>query len=499
MLNNYNLTTASVFEYKTSVNSYLGQLLKDMKSPPRDKPNDLYKELPLEYLGDVIIQLCRQNSLHLNDALFLFMKCHFEISFIYNYLNKQHYSDLNENESNDYPLKWFVSLNDPEKLESFKYLYGASAETISSIIYPIMSSFLGSQNEILGTKDHFSTYLLSMILNDSISFGLKDEETKYFKECWEMNISLLHGKIPEEKKQWWHLAESFFGLHKEIGDNYLQLDSLKVRNAVIETNWLKSFSTYEVKLKELANMKKLLEIQITIKNQDASLPESKCLQLAKLELLKEEQELKRLINNSTWASCLETDKLIKYLPKDSPVLNEYRLKAEKYFRIAVKLLHPDRRSWLLKDKILMKEQEKELDNLYNEVVSIREKKSLTPMDLVFGDYFSVNQLKRIVSKAETILSAYGISPKIKLMILGKDYDSQIDFLTNEYNLLNTELAKIQAEVQILYSDKDAYQKNNILKDPEAIEAIHKRYNDIIEHYSNEIAMLNNELKLVFAE
>jgi hypothetical protein len=500
MLHDKKLSSSTIAEYEEKVNSYLIQLFPIHISNNRLKLKNGKEELPMDYLSDVIIGLCLDNSLQFFETISLLMKCHFEISLLYENLNRNQTYDMNVNGNYKSPLKWIETWKDSEQLELFKYAYGAKLDYISSILYPLVLPIDNSANDIFPNRECFSIYMMSIILNDTLSYELADEEMKNAVECWKLNISLLKEKSQEEKLQWWHFAGAFFGLQKEIGECYLQLDSLRVRNTVIETKWLKLFSADEVNLKELAHKKKTLEIQITLKSQYPLLSRSRCLRQARQELLNEENELKKLVQNSTWAGIIDPDSFVKYLPNDSQVFKEYRLKAEMYFRIAVKLLHPDRRTHLLNGKILTKEQNDELNLLYHEVISIRQSKSFTALELISGDYFSVSKLKRIVAKAEMIISAFGINiSKIKLMVLGEDYDSQIDFLTNEYNLLNVELAQIQAEVQALYSDKDIYQKDNILKDPEAIKVIHKRYNDITAQYTNDIAHLKDEYNKLFED
>ena len=500
VLNDSKLSLSTISEYEEKVNTFLLRLPVNYIVNPTMSIKDNQGELPMGYLCDIIMQLCRNNSLQYYETISLFMKCHFEISFLYENLNSNQTNNLNMNGNYKNPLKWIDTWKDSEQLELFKYSYGAKLDYISSILYPLVLPIDKSVKDIFPNRECFSIYIMSIILNDTFSYELEDEETKNAREYWELNISLLKDKSIEDKLHWWNLAGSFFGLQKEIGECYLQLDSLHARNSVIENKWLKLFSTGEINLKELAHKKKTLEMQITIKSQNPSFSRSKCLRQTRQELFEEEKVLKKLIQSSAWASIIDPDSFVKFLPRDSMILKEYRLKAEMYFRTAVKLLHPDRRAHLLNGTKLTREQEDELDNLYNEVISIRENKSFTALELISGDYFSVSKLKRIVAKAEMILSAFGIKvTQFKLMVLGKDYDSQIDFLSNEYTLLNVELAKIHAEVQALYSDKEIYQKDNILKDPEAIKAIHNRYKDISAQYTKDITLLKEEYDKLFEE
>jgi hypothetical protein len=463
------------------------------------RENDLsIQNYQLSPVVESIILFCKENGLSLHETIFICIKFLFEVTFIFNQIKSKN-PNKKEKLDNSNPLNWLENCLEPELIESNKSSFGTHIEYFTRVLFPLLSSTFAECSIKFPNPSSFQIYFLSVVLNDLHLCKCIDTDVKLFEKHWDDNFTILNGMTADEKEKWWRLSSSFYGFQKEIGETYLQLESLRIRNSLIETKWLKTFSGKEMKLKDLLFQKKLLEMQITLKTHDKSLTNAKCLKKAKLELIEEERLLKELMTNSVLASFLDPSEMVRFLPEDSPVFQEYKQKAEVLFRIAVKLLHPDRRIYLLGDIKLNNEQEDELNKLYTEVISIRESGPINPAAFVSGDFYLVNKLKRIISRAEMILSSVGVViPKIKFMILGDDYESQVDYMMNEYSLLQTELAQLQAESQILYSDKDIYKKDTILKNPESIEVINKRYETMIASCEKESEELNKELKTLFA-
>ncbi|MCX6170192.1 MAG: hypothetical protein NTX65_12675 [Ignavibacteriales bacterium] len=488
---------ATTSEFVEIVNPYLLKVYNQNKQQNGESKVKL-ADVPLEFLDANIIELCAQNSFQYHSIVILFLKYHFEIDFLLENLYNAASTENKLIKEDSSPLHWIDLWSSKEEIEKYKNTFTANLEVTATALYSLLLSLDKSVKEKFTNNDQFQIYILSLTLNDLFSYSLNEKENIFLKERWELNFSLLKAQSVDIQKQWWHLAASFYAFHKELGDSYLHLDSLKIRSALTEAKWLKQFSYDELMLKELLYKNKLLEVQITLKQQDPTLSEADCLRDAQLELLKEQEEMKKMLQNISFARNLDLDLMITFLPMNSPEIKEYRNEADKYFRLAVKLLHPDRRIYLLNGKKLSQEQENELNTLYKEVISIREKKEFDISELISGDYFSVTRLKRIVSQAQTILSAYGIEVStIKLMVLGDDINSQLKFLLNEYNLLNIELAQIQAEIHVLYSDQETYQKDHIMRDPEMIEITEKKFANNIEKFKVTQSRLEEELKKLF--
>jgi len=164
------------------------------------------------------------------------------------------------------------------------------------------------------------------------------------------------------------------------------------------------------------------------------------------------------------------------------------------------MLHPDRRQYFLEGKTLSQAHEEALNALYNELMSVRNDTVPDPLAIAKGSYYSVNKLKRIVAHAETTWKLQDIKlPKLRFMIMGNTIEEQIDYLLNEEHLLESELAQLQAEIQLLFADKDNYQKECVVHDPDAIQTVKERFLRTIEECSKEVESLQKEFESLFEE
>jgi hypothetical protein len=487
---------------QTDLNKFIRKEISEYSGDFRKYKNGkdplIDKSLGLQKIFSELVSACILSGLSDVKMIIILMKLYVELSMIFN--NPKQY--LKGDDKIKLPMLDMLENNMQKEnngmFEKSSNTLGSSLEFLITLLYRVMTKKNITHSSQFPNIELFRIYLLSFYLNDCYLYSIKDEEVETFEKRWQVNLSLLDSSTEVERNQWWELAGYFYGLHKDIGNSCVQLDSIKVRNSIIETNWLKTFGNCEIEVQDLVYRKKLVEMQIAIKYQEPSLQLDQTLEKAKEELLAEQKILESLKFNSSWANAIDLDSIFAPSAMNDPLIQQYREEAEYYFRIAAKLLHPDRRSQLLKGTELTKEQDDELNKLYRELMTLRESHSLNPLDMLVGDYFSVNKIKRIVAQAEIIFRMLGIKlPKLKLLVIGETMDEQLKFLMNEYNLLQTELAQIQASIQLLFSDKEIYQKSCILNNPESIETVTKKFEDVIESNTRELENLNKELTELF--
>jgi len=459
--------------------------------PNDDKFNRQITNLYLRLLNEETVK-----AFSLQRKAILYFKLLFEISFINNIAKDG--SDVTS-----FPLdfeKMAEEISDSKTFENFKALFGTYIDRVPLLFSPLHKDDNEKFSIVCREAVKLSVYFHSIYLNDCYSLNLNDEEVEQFENSWNRNLELIEGKNRYETEKWWSLAASFFGMYKNIGTSYSMLDSIVLRNSKIEADWLKEFSTYEIDVENLLYKKKLLEMQITIKTLHSEISQQDCLTKSKLEMLDEEEKIRKLTTNSAWAGFMSNALQPDFIKSNDKYISEYRQRADYFCRQAVKILHPDRRAFILDGKKLSEEQEEELNKLYNEIIELREKETVNSLDIINGDFFSVSKFKRILSQAEAVYGMIGIKlPKLKFLILGKTFEEQLEFLMNEENLLLIELAKVEAEIQVTFSDNEYYQKEMILKSPGAIEATKLKYKKIIDTYSGEIEILEKELESLFKE
>ncbi|NUN08622.1 MAG: hypothetical protein HUU54_05540 [Ignavibacteriaceae bacterium] len=451
---------------------------------------------PYESLFKELLDLASDNHINTHKAIMLCVKIYFETNFIcHNNKLSRHHSN-NEGGAINLIDKWKNS----ENLESYKSAFGVKLEEMALILNHLLRNHNSEFRGMCSDSDKLKVYLHSIYLNDCYAYGLYDEDAICFESYWQKNFSILNNESVSDRDKWWKFSSSYYGLNNDIGNAYTTLDSIKLRNKITYSEWLKHFSQYEIETQNLLYEKKMYEIQITIKNLNSEMTKEECSSKATMELLEEENKLKELQKNAGWADAYDLS-IYSHSPINyKRVLQEYRQKMDYYYRLAVKLLHPDRRDLLLKGKALSEEQEKELDDLYKEIVTIREQSSSHSFDIISGNFMSINKFIRIISRAESIFYTIGIVlPKLKYLIQGDSYEAQIEYLMTEEMLLLSDLANIEAETQIQYSDQEYYQKESILQSPKSIERVKLKYQSIIDDYKKEISALREELEYLFKE
>lgn len=485
---------------KQFIKDYLSKISSGDIYTSKDDMKTYLQSFTEEGINRDLFEFCLDNNLSLLKSIIIQLKLYFESTFLYQNESDDLYNTINPVLNNITIDEYKIVFDNRKKLDDYQYKFW-------SIISPYLTSMFKNfnsvkkYNEITFEKyENFNLFLLSIIINEYHIKSLEDIGISMFEEYWKDNHNILCKRDKDENKYWWKLAGDFYGQHNQIGDSYFHLDTLRFRNSLVEAKWLKHFSKYEISLQELLYKKKKLELTITFKNHNNDLSYNNCIMKAKVELQMEEELLKQLKVNSKWSESILSD-LLRYGDNSSDrVLQKYRQQVDQLFRVAVKLLHPDRRRYLMKDIDLTKEQEGELNKLYNEIINLKKNNSLNPIDMVTGDYFSLNKIKRIISQAKLLLSEYGVSMQdIKYLIIGNNYEAQIEFLRNERMLLDIELASIQAEIQVLYSDREYFQKQSILKNSKSIESVKKKFEQKINMLLSEVTSLNNEIMNLFKE
>jgi hypothetical protein len=480
--------------------SVLSERSEDYKKRKKECGPFVDKKFHLQIIITDLISACKISGLSDVKMIIILMKLYIELYLICD--SPEQY--LKGGDLTKLPLLDIIEqkmqVENSNMLEKYSLALSGNIEFLITLLYNVLAKKYDSFTFRFSNSDFFHVYLLSFYLNDCHMYSITDEEVETFETRWWLNFSLLSLSNAEDRNRWWKLAGYFYGLHKEIGDSCLRLDSIKIRNSMIEANWLKTFGQLEIEVQDLIYRKKLIEIQIVLKHQEQSLSLDQAIEKAKVELLTEQEILESFKSNSSWANKIDMDSIFSFSLGNDPIIQQYRQEAEYYFRIGAKLLHPDRRAQIINGTELTEEQNEELNILYRELMSLRESRSLNPIDMISGDYFSVNKMKRIVSQADILFKSLGLKlPNLKLMIIGESMDEQLKFLMNEYNLLQTELAQIQASIQLLYSDKEIYQKNSILNSPESIESTAEKFKNIIKSNTQVLETLKEELERLFEE
>jgi hypothetical protein len=446
-------------------------------------------------------ELNRREDISNLKVLFLVIKMYYEINILREYADPSQVAVwLQSGDGIKMRQELICAFEDDEKIEDNKIALKLIMSDLSSFLFPLFFSYKFLLRYTQVDKNKLHTIILSLLINRCIPLGIQDEELNFFFDFWDNNLLSLSEKEPDLQQHWWKLAIAYYGSHAEIGESYTNLDSIKIRNAKTQAEWLKCFSKQEIELQELVFQKKNIELQIVTKNQHPEWTREECIRQAKGDLVDEKHKLQDLKTDSKWAEVLDYDELVENVPADDIRMQTYKQEAEQLFRIAAKMLHPDRRQYLLEGKTLSHAHEESLNALYNELMSVRNDTVPDPLAIAKGSYYSVNKLKRIVAHAETTWKLQDIKlPKLRFMIMGNTIEEQIDFLLNEEHLLESELAQLQAEIQLLFADKDNYQKECVVKDPEAIQTVKERFLRTIEECSKEVESLQEEFENLFEE
>jgi hypothetical protein len=493
-------TDETAHETRGSIRQQIGRLVKNHAIVYGNERNGKIGMVPIRSVLAILPDRSAGGPFSLAEDVVLPMRLYFEVMFMCH----QHADACSRREgergSVDAILEQLDKADCSELLDRFKSSVGPSVGAIASEFFELLSQKHDEVKTIFPAQECFRVFVLSLYVNDCFPGSFHHEEVASFVKLWQGHHELLVNGTQTEQEQWWKLAGSYFGLNQEIGTSYFHLDSIRVRNSLVEARWLKVFSHYEIAIQDLLYQKKLLELQVFIKHQEPLLTVEQCSSLAHAELIKEQENLQTLRSNSLWANALNPSDFSQRPEQYEQLVHEFRQKADYLFRLAAKLLHPDRRIYIVGQRRLSPEQDKQLTDLYHELLSIHESKSLSAFDLMTTDFLSPHKIKNIISKAEMIFLEIGIKlPLLQFTIMGETLAEQLAFLHKEQQLLHVELAQIQAAIQMLYSDREIYQKEAVLGNPESIQLVTTRFQNVMKTYEGHIGNLQTELSGLFGE
>jgi len=356
------------------------------------------------------------------------------------------------------------------------------------------------------TPESFDTLVQSMLLAKLNWVATDSPELEQFKRKAVEEVVIWNLGTAEEREEYWILKQTRLQLLMELDETLLMIESVRLKNARVDYEYLKIFGGLELECKEARLRCWELEQKIILKNLSPSATEEEVEQML-LEKKKElENEVARLKEKVKVASSLDQ---VRDIFKVTTLLlgsgkeisekerAEYLQKCKKLLREIFLKTHPDS---LKNNPVYAKltpKQKKELAEAFAKAQEIKETELSYSAEFIESQYRTLNTLQAILDQVNAILENAGIDIDIRLEIKGETLRERLAWLKEEIDRLEGMIQAAKVQLYALLEDEDIARKRSVLGDPTIHDQLKETLKAETKKHKKRAEELEAELKKLF--
>ena len=340
-------------------------------------------------------------------------------------------------------------------------------------------------------------YLIYSVLNTGMEKNDFDLLVHEMAENYLYNYSIESQKVVDlfqtrfEKKH-----ERWIMLQDELGDRTLYLEKIRLHNASINFKFMETFGKeyvpmveQEARLDILSRKKALLEMYPDISSSDLD-------EKLREHLEEKEKHLKALEAEAAFAGRGEIypDKSLQALSYEQD--KQYRQESKKILREIFLLIHPDVLRQNPEYNKLSDCQRTSLNNIWHEVMALREE------EIGFASTCRGHELRSVVTLMDkldlvrSIINNAGLDTDPRFVIQGKTLYERLGWIERSIRSIEVAISSLEAEQKVLYEDDVVSERKTQISWPESMKDELKKYylkkNNEYESEADEIeAFINN--------
>lgn len=347
-------------------------------------------------------------------------------------------------------------------------------------------------------KKNFSTLIENMFLENLLCYENHSEKVANFGEYQWKLIEQIQTGTPGDQDTLWRIRCIWQTSLDELDTIYIEIENTRLKNAEVDQAYLRRFGTLIIEQMELETEIKLLDTRLFYLRKEPGITEEELdekvretqeeLEREMAELLLREARSKAEYLNDIWEAF--------GVPMEPGALDEEKAQCKREISAIRKMVHPDILMNNPEYAKLNEEQKKELEEILLDALKIDVDELGYPPNFAYHDMRSLEGLRQVRRRVETILKMNNIRVELQYQIQGETIQEQIAWLEEEIILLQNRINAAKGQLAAMLTGTEVQSKRGLLRNEDRQKLFDQRMKERNEELKTERDELLEEIKAV---
>ena len=347
-------------------------------------------------------------------------------------------------------------------------------------------------------KENFATLIENIFMENLLRYENNSPKVINFGQYQKDLIERAQTGTAADQDTLWRSRCVWQNALDELDGVYIDIENTRLRNAETEQDYLRMFGPQIIEQTELETEIQLKAMRLSFLRLDPDITEEELDEKVRETQEKLEKEMAELLLKEAMAvgSTLLQAWADSGVPMEPGALDEEKELCKREIREIRKLVHPDILMNNPEYARLNDEQKKELEEILLDALKISSSELGYPPNFAYHDMRSLEGLRQVRRRIETILKMNNIRVDLQYQIQGETIYEQIAWLENEIVLLQNRINAAKGQLAAMLSDKNIQSKQRLLQDKDKQAQFILSMQERIDALKMERDKLNEEIETV---
>lgn len=317
-------------------------------------------------------------------------------------------------------------------------------------------------------KENFTTLIENMFMENLLCYENHSPKVTNFGHYQKELIDRAQTGTAEDQDTLWRSRCIWQNALDELDGIYVDIENTRLRNAEVEQEYLRRFGILIIEQTELETEIKLLEIRLFYMHLNPDITDEELDEKVRETQERLEQEL---VDLRLKEARSRTDYLNQIweefgVPMKPGELDKEKAQCKLEVRAIWDMIHPDHLMHNPEYAKLNEEQKKELEEILLEALKIDSDELGYPPNYAYHDMRSLEGLRQVRRRVETILKMNNIRVDLQYQIQGETIQEQIAWLKEEIILLQNRINAAKGQLAAMLTNDEVKSKRALLSNKE---------------------------------
>ena len=368
-------------------------------------------------------------------------------------------------------------------------------------LYYVFENLWGMASSAGYSRENFKTLLDAFFLENLLYSSNDGKKVQNFSQYQQILIDQARFGTQEEQDSLWRKRCIWQMLLDNLDNVYLEIENTRLKNAETEQDYLRLFGQELIRQTELEAEINLLEIQVSLRRINPNITEE---ELEK-RILEKQEELQNQLHELKLKEAYSQETFLTEawqqmgVPMEKGQLEEERELCKKEISAIRKLVHPDILMNNPEYQNLSQEQKDELEEILLDSLKISLSELGYPPNFAYHDMRSLDGLRQVRRRVETILKMTNIQVDLQYQIEGENISEQIHWLEKEIIYIENQINAAKGQLTAMLTHSEIQAMKVLLRDESKQKLFAEQMTLKIEELQVRKDNLTIELETLFKE
>lgn len=344
-------------------------------------------------------------------------------------------------------------------------------------------------------QENFSTLIKNLFMENLLCYENHSKKVANFSEYQKELIEQSQTGTPDDQDTLWRSRFTWQTSLDALDSIYIEIEDTRLRNAEVDRAYLRRFGPLIIEQTELKTETILLEIRLSHLRLNPGITEEVLDEKVRETQEKLEQDLAdlRLKEARSREDYLNQIWEAFGVPMEQDALDKERAQCKQEIRAIWNMIYPDHLMHNPEYARLNEDQKKELEEILLESLRIDNSELGYPPNYAYHDMRSLEGLRQVRRRVETILKMNNIRVDLQYQIQGETAQEQIAWLQAEIRLLENRINAAKGQLAAMLTDDETKTKRALLGNEEKQASFIEKMTKKIEELKAERDKLLDEI------